>query len=81
MGKKFNGNFMFASIQSCQNFNQSRKDDIESLFHIVVFLLNDNDLPWRDLAIAMKVLNVDQDLLLEERVKPKYIRKYHEMIP
>lgn len=38
--KNFSGNFMFASLNSCRGFNKSRRDDIESIFYILIFLLN-----------------------------------------
>ena len=46
--KKFSGNFLFASLNSCRGYNKSRRDDIESLFYVIIFLLNQNKLPWSD---------------------------------
>ena len=43
---EFTGNFIFASLNQCQNFQRSRRDDLESAFYMVVFLLNKNRLPW-----------------------------------
>ena len=37
---KFSGNFLFASLNSCRGYNKSRRDDIESIFYILIFLLN-----------------------------------------
>lgn len=37
---------MFASLNSCRGFNKSRRDDVESLFYLVIYLLNGNQLPW-----------------------------------
>ena len=34
--QKFSGNFLFASLNSCRGFNKSRRDDIESLFYMVI---------------------------------------------
>ena len=45
---KFSGNFIFASLNSCRGFNKSRRDDVESLFYVLVYMLNDNELPWSD---------------------------------
>ena len=42
----FSGNFQFASIRSCQGFSKSRRDDLESILYLVIFLLNENSLPW-----------------------------------
>ena len=38
--KNFSGNFMFSSLNSCRGFNKSRRDDIESIFYILIFMLN-----------------------------------------
>ena len=37
---------MFASLNSCRGFNKSRRDDIESTFYLLAYLLNDKKLPW-----------------------------------
>ena len=41
----FSGNFMFASTGSCQGFNKSRRDDIQSLLLFMIYLLT-GQLPW-----------------------------------
>lgn len=47
--KKFSGNFLFASLNSCRGNNKSRRDDIESAIYIMIYLMNDNYLPWCDI--------------------------------
>jgi hypothetical protein len=47
--RKFSGNFLFASLNSCRGNNKSRRDDIESCIYIMIYLLNDNYLPWCDI--------------------------------
>lgn len=42
----FCGNFKFASITSCKGYSKSRRDDIESIIYLLIFLLNENKLPW-----------------------------------
>ena len=42
----FSGNPLFASSNSCKGYNKSRRDDIESVFYFLIFLLNNNELPW-----------------------------------
>lgn len=42
----FTGNFLFASLNSCRGNNKSRRDDIESLMYLLVYMLCDNTLPW-----------------------------------
>lgn len=39
--RNFSGNFLFASLNSCRGFNKSRRDDVESMFYILTYLLND----------------------------------------
>ena len=43
---KFSGNFMFASLNSCRGNTKSRRDDIQSILYIMIYLLNKNSLPW-----------------------------------
>jgi serine/threonine protein kinase len=47
--RKFSGNFLFASLNSCRGNNKSRRDDMESVMYIMIYLLNDNYLPWCDI--------------------------------
>ena len=45
---KFSGNFIFASINQCRTYTCSRRDDIESMFYMLIFMLNKYYLPWCD---------------------------------
>lgn len=45
---KFSGNFLFASLNSCRGYNKSRRDDMESIFYVLIYLLNNCYLPWND---------------------------------
>ena len=47
--RKFSGNFLFASLNSCRGNNKSRRDDIESTIYIMIYLYNGNYLPWCDI--------------------------------
>ena len=47
--RKFSGNFLFASLNSCRGNNKSRRDDTESALYIMIYLLNKNYLPWCDI--------------------------------
>ena len=42
----FSGNLLFASFNSCAGSSQSRRDDVESVLYLFLFLLN-NCLPWK----------------------------------
>lgn len=46
--RKFSGNFQFASLNSCRGFSKSRRDDVESLFYLLIYMLNASFLPWSD---------------------------------
>lgn len=73
---KFTGNFIFASQSSCLGYTKSRRDDIESAFYMVTYLLNGNSLPWLHLCnhklhIAMRT---------KERLKPEMQAKLIRML-
>lgn len=46
--EKFSGNFLFASLNSCRGNNKSRRDDVQSIMYVMVYLLNKNYLPWNN---------------------------------
>ena len=39
---KFNGNFMFTSMNQCEGYTNSRRSDIESAFYVLLYMLNDS---------------------------------------
>ena len=43
---KFTGNLKFASLNSCRGNNKSRRDDVQSILHLILFLVNKCTLPW-----------------------------------
>jgi len=77
---KFSGNFRFATKNQCQGFKTSRRDDIQSAFYILIYLLNKNRLPWQD-------PDLDQDgadrsvKWLKKRAKKSYNRELVQMAP
>lgn len=46
--KFFSGNYMFASLNSCRGNNKSRRDDLESLFYLFIYIYNENNIPWKN---------------------------------
>ena len=42
----FQGNIRFATKHQCHGFKTSRRDDIQSAFYILIYLLNKNQVPW-----------------------------------
>ncbi|CDW75717.1 UNKNOWN [Stylonychia lemnae] len=67
----FSGNFMFASLNSCRGNNKSRRDDIESVFYLMIYLYNNNFLPWRDFQECLEDC-LKYVLLLNFEEEPKY---------
>uniref|UniRef100_A0A6C0B9Q5 non-specific serine/threonine protein kinase n=1 Tax=viral metagenome TaxID=1070528 RepID=A0A6C0B9Q5_9ZZZZ len=50
-GKSLIGSINFSSVNVQDGFEASRRDDIESLLYILIFLLKENSIPWnRDSA-------------------------------
>lgn len=50
-GKSLIGSVNFSSVHVQQGFEASRRDDVESLLYILIFLLKENAIPWnRDSA-------------------------------
>jgi len=45
-GSFFFGNVMFASLNAFNGITRSRRDDIQSAFYIMLYLLNRCNLPW-----------------------------------
>lgn len=74
----FSGNFMFASANTCEGIVKSRRDDIESLVYIVIYLLT-GQLPWDDFEDRFD--ENDFSGMLRERLKPVYLEKLFEVVP
>jgi serine/threonine protein kinase len=76
----FSGNIMFASLNSCRGNTKSRRDDIQSVFYIMISLLNDNTLPWDKLYRNYKKRGeVFKDYLMS-RLNIKYSKMVYKMI-
>ena len=80
--RNFSGNFLFASLNSCRGFNKSRRDDIESIFYIFIYLIQKDYLPWCDLlSKEPNSARPDLKVLLKERLDLKYTRKLFNLVP
>lgn len=79
--RKFSGNFLFASLNSCRGNNKSRRDDIESVIYIMIYLLNDNYLPWCDIEKKFNEQGLEFKDVLKERLDIEYTKRLFRMIP
>ena len=79
--RKFSGNFLFASLNSCRGNNKSRRDDLESVMYILIYLLNDNYLPWCDIEEKYIQGGMDFKAVLRERLEIEYTKRLFAMIP
>lgn len=79
--EKFSGNFLFASLNSCRGNNKSRRDDIQSLLYIMVYLLNNNYLPWCDFHKRFKQKKYEFKDFLKERLDIQYTKEVFSIIP
>ena len=76
----FSGNFMFASLNSCRGNTKSRRDDIQSALNIMIYLLNDNSLPWDSFHKKFKKEKYEFKDYLMERLQIKYSQEVYKMI-
>ena len=68
---KFSGNLLFASYNSCRGNNKSRRDDVQSLMYMMVYLLR-GCLPWSDLKLKFK--NKPFEFYLKKRFEVEYVK-------
>ena len=79
--QKFSGNFIFASLNSCRGYNKSRRDDIQGLIYVMIFLLNGGYLPWSEFHKKFKDENFSFKDFLRERIDIKYMREFFKLVP
>jgi serine/threonine protein kinase len=70
--KRFFGNILYASLSAFSGISRSRRDDLQSVMYIMVFLLNANKLPWNDLSSKFPNFDRDFNLVLKERLNFEY---------
>ena len=78
---QFSGNILFASLNACRGNNKSRRDDIESAFYVLIYLLNDATLPWSDFSTKYTDRSKDFQYFLRKRLCKKYTLALFAMIP
>ena len=79
--KFFSGNFMFSSLNAIYKSSTSRRDDIESLFYVMIYLLNEGKLPWSNFGKRLKVRSLKFKDMLRERTKAQYSEEVLMMCP
>ena len=72
---KFSGNFLFASLNSCRGHNKSRRDDIEAAFYVLIYLLNNQTLPWSNFDQIFRDQNLDFQDFLRKRLQKSYTKQ------
>lgn len=65
-GEPIDFNLMFASLNACRRKTLSRRDDIESAFYLLIYLLNDMRLPWSELL--ERSASHDEDVSMRMRL-------------
>ena len=78
---RFAGNFMFSSLNGISKASLSRRDDLQSLIYMLLFLSNAGKLPWSDFAKKFKGRNMSFDDYLQERLEVTYTKKVLDMCP
>ena len=75
---RFSGNLLFASISQCRGEKTSRRDDIESAFYLLIYLLNNNRLPWYKITFAE---NFNLKTVLNQRCQKLMIKEVRKWAP
>ena len=77
---RFEGNFGFASRRQCGGQRTSRRDDVQSAFFILLYLLGDKKLPWLEGANAT-LMKEDSLEWLAMRSRESFSKELTEMVP
>jgi len=83
-GSTFSGNLPFASLGSCRLYTKSRKDDFESVFYILIYLLNEYKLPWDSLLEISSSRRSESrhiDEYLDRRLKFNVVQETVRILP
>ena len=84
--KNFQGNMMFASIDQMDFKETSRRDDLASLAYMMLYLMNEQNLPGLDSKAMQAIENAGDDALVIFKVIQKIKKsvsmfKMSQMVP
>ena len=63
-----------SSTNALKNKDTLPKDDLESLFYILIYFFN-GSLPWYDPETKNKKYSVDEIISIREKIQPSYLCK------
>jgi hypothetical protein len=52
----FQGTPLFASISALTGFTQSRRDDVQALGQVFMYMVDSENIPWRNIEDYRKIL-------------------------
>lgn len=72
---------MFCSLNICRTTNKSRRDDFESIFYVLIYLLNKFRLPWSKLSNLKPYTPERMGYILGERLTKDMIDQVINLCP
>jgi serine/threonine protein kinase len=71
-GLDFTGTARYGSLNALRGFDQSRRDDMEAIGYVLIYLLR-GTLPWQGLTMKNEKDNVDKTAAMKEAMSPEEI--------
>ena len=66
----------FASVNATRGAQQSRRDDLESLGYVLLYFLNNGNLPWRNAYICPNADKYEMIYDIKKNLKPEKLSKF-----
>jgi len=73
--RRLTGTARYASVNALRGTEQSRRDDLESLGYILIYLINKGYLPWQGLNIPDKLQRYRKIHQIKKEIKPEKLCK------